>query len=279
MKDKNLRSFQKALITGASSGIGEALAVELSEKGVSLILAGRDRGRLESLASRLQERVSVEIAVVDLTKSEERSRLVNRIRESAPDLVINNAGSGLYGEALSYETADHLATVELNVSALLELTLEAARTLVSRGQTGVIMNISSVAATPVFPFFSVYSATKAFVNQLSESLDFELRGRGIRVLAACPGRVATRFQQRAARTEEPHEPGESFMSTEFAAREILAQIDSGRRLRAFDWRYRLIEFLCRYVLPKSWVAASVSHSIKQLARKRPLILFPNHEKK
>ena len=262
------------MITGASSGIGEALARLLAAEGTSLILVGRDRPRLEGLAEDLKGRVSVEWEVADLTTSAGRAQVVASIHRSAPDLVINNAGMGLYGEVLSYQTSEQQEMVDLNISALLQLTLEAGRTLVSLKQPGVILNVSSVAATPVMPYFSVYSATKAFVNQFSESLDFEWRAQGVRVLVACPGRVATRFQERAG---TPREESERVMSAAFAAQEILKQVHCRQRLHTFDWSYRLITFFTRYVLPKSWVAAIIGRAMRARGTGRALIPIAKDE--
>ena len=93
-------TFQKALITGASSGIGEALAKLLAEKGISLIIHGRDQEKLESLANDLRTLVPVEIVVADLTKPEERTKVIQAIHQAAPVFLINNAGMGLYVKPL-----------------------------------------------------------------------------------------------------------------------------------------------------------------------------------
>jgi short-subunit dehydrogenase len=271
--------MKKALITGASSGIGEALAVQLANRGCDLILAGRDQARLAQLATRLRQQVKVQVVDGDLSQASDCERLIRVIHSEVPDLVINNAGFGLYGDVLSYPTEQQLNIVEVNVLALLELTIEAGRALVSAGKEGIIMNVSSVAATPVMPLFSVYSASKAFVNQLSESLDFEWRPHRIRVLTACPGMVNTRFHRRA--TNDPSRKVSSVaepMTAEFAASEILAQIDAGRRLHAFGMRYRITNFLCRYILPKALVAAAVSADLRKRAGDRPLILLSNNER-
>lgn len=275
MKDK----LKKALITGASSGIGEALALKLAERGSGLILAGRDRSRLEALADRLRKHVPVQLEVGDLAQATDRARLVTVIHREAPDLVINNAGFGFYGEALSYDTAPQLEMVDVNVRALLEMTLEAARTLVSRGRSGVILNVSSVAgAIPVMPYFSVYSATKVFVTRVSESLDFELAPQGVRVLTSCPGVVSTRFQQRAGATRDVFgTTGERPMTVDFAADEILRQIDTQRRVCTFNWHYRVLQFLAHYLVPNVLTAAIVARGIRRRGNTRPIIKIPQNE--
>lgn len=275
MKDK----LKKALITGASSGIGEALALKLAERDTGLILAGRDRSRLEALADRLRKQVSVRLEIGDLAQAVDRARLVAVIHHEAPDLVINNAGFGFYGNALGYETAPQLEMVDVNVRALLEMTLEAARTLVSKGRAGVILNVSSVAgAIPVMPYFSVYSATKVFVTRVSESLDFEFAPQGVRVLTSCPGVVSTRFQRRAGATRDAFSnTGERPMTVDFAADEILRQIDTRRRVHTFNWHYRVLQFLARYLIPNALTAAIVARGIRSLGNTRPIIKIPENE--
>ena len=189
--------FKCALVTGATSGIGEAVARLLAEKGIPLLLTGRQKERLDQLAEELGKRVAVETFVADLSSPHEREILLAKIRERAPDLIINNAGLGLYGEAVKYPNAKSLEIVQVNVEALVDVAIEAARTLLAAKRPGVILNVSSAISQLVSPGFTIYGATKAFVNHFSESFDWELRGRGIRVLAACPGVVKTNFRERA----------------------------------------------------------------------------------
>lgn len=250
--------FTLALVTGASSGIGQALARLIAQKGISLLLLGRNRENLEQLSQELQPFVSVEILAADLLRPEERAQAIDLIHRKVPDLIINNAGMGLYGPALAYATSQQLDILQLDGAAVLEIALEAARTLISRGKQGTILNVSSIAAVPIMPYMAVYSGAKAFVNQFSEAFDDEVRPFGVRVLAACPGVVHTPFQQRAGSQQE--RPSLS-MEVNVAAREIWKQVESGQRLRFFDWRYRLNVFFMRYILPKKWVAYIVKRSI------------------
>lgn len=269
----------KALITGASAGIGAALARQLAERGYNLILAGRNQERLDQVARSVKSTCKVQIFSGDLAKPKDREQLISIIHQEVPEIVINNAGFGLYGDVLAYTTPQQTEIVDLNVTALLEITIEAGRALVSAGKKGTILNVSSAAATPVMPYFSVYSASKAFVNQLSQSLDFEWQDHGVRVLAACPGVVKTDFQARASGKAERQTRGAAkAMTAEFAASEILKQIDAGIRLHTFDFRYRAMLFLCRYILPKFMVAKSVSADLKHRAGNRPLILIRKPEK-
>lgn len=252
--------FDTALVTGATSGIGEALCRLLASKNIPLIITGRDENKLNLLKNSLQ--VPVEIIRADLTLSEGRSQVIEAIRRQTPALVINNAGSGLYGEIFNHSTESQMAMMSLNADALLELTIEAVKALKKSGKPGVILNVSSAASQLPFPCFSLYSATKAFVNQLSVSLDEELKRYGIRVLVSCPGMVRTQFRQRAAKSSEPSRSTQS-MDPEEAAEHIWWQITTGKQFYMFNWKYRL-SILFAKCLPRSWLMRILKRSIKKV---------------
>ena len=279
MKTTNDNQFSLALVTGASSGIGTALCELLASKKINLIINGRNKAKLNELASRLRHDVNVTVVTADLAHPKERAELIETIYGAVPDLVINNAGFGLYGEALSYETQSQLEILEVNGNAVLDLTLEASRALISADKKGVIMNISSAAAMQIFPYLAIYAASKALVNHFSESLDFELQPYGIRVLATCPGMVETQFRVRAGGFPSPKQSHPSVMSPTFAAQEIWEQIEKRKPLRVFNWKYRLATFLTRYLLPKRWVAKSIQKRISSRHPHRNLIKrnVPIHE--
>lgn len=245
------KNFNLALVTGATSGIGEALAKLLASKGVPLLLTGRNQAKLEELRSSLKTKV--EVIAADLSLKEDRKKIVDLIYDRKVDLLINNAGFGVYGEIVSAETEALLNMIELDVMAVVELTVGAAKSMKKNDQKGVIMNISSAAAFHVLPNFAVYSASKAFLNSFSYAVDFELMDAGIRVLASCPGRVATAFQSRASGGKIQAGKSGLFMTSEFAAEEIWRQIVNETPIHIFDWRYRLSTFLA-YLVPTSWAA-------------------------
>jgi len=263
--------FSLALVTGSSSGIGEALSHLLADKGINLIIHGRDKDKLEKVAQELRQKVQVTIVQADLKQPEGRKKVVEIIHTMKPDLVVNNAGLGMYGEALSYETSASVDLLEVDGVAVLELSLEAARTLVSAGKKGVILNVSSAAAYPIFPLFAVYSASKAFVNQFSESFDEEMKPYGIRVLTACPGVVATNFRSRSGGKSQTGIVKDKVMTVDFAANEIWNQIQKGKKTHIFNWTYRLSLFFVRYLLPKSVVAKTVRKGMMSFLKPRPII--------
>lgn len=270
----NKSPFALALITGASSGIGESLAKLLASKGIHLILCGRNEERLKKLASELSVHGSVTSLIADLSEEAGRKKIVSMIHEKAPDLVINNAGYGFYGEALAAETKEMLKLMEVNGMAVLELSLEAARTLISREKKGVILNVSSAAAFQIFPYFAVYAASKAFVNSFTESFDEEVREYGVRVLAACPGMVATNFRVHAGETEK-EERSTNVMSSAFAAEHIWDQIEKRKKIYIFNWPYRAMTFLTQHLLPKWLVAAILPKTILKRLAKKEIIKLPH----
>lgn len=262
------QNFELALVTGASSGIGEALSYLFAEKGIDLIIHGRDTARLNKVAEALRSKVKVEIVQADLSDSTERKKVVEKIYERVPDLVVNNAGFGLYGDVLSYETEEQLEILRVDGEAVIELAIEAARAMISAEKKGVIMNVSSSAAFQMFPSFAIYAASKALVNNFTESFDEEIKEHGLRCLATCPGVILTGFQSRASGKDQKRFP--MTIPLEFAVKEIWWQIQKGKTIHAFDWRYRFLTFISRLV-PRSLLAKSMRVSMKTRISPRPLI--------
>ncbi len=197
-----MRSFQNitALVTGASSGIGKALARELAGQGAHLILVSRNAQRLEQEAEDLRIRFGVTVHVFpgDLSRAENRLELFERTRNAglAVDLLVNNAGLahyGPFGETGFEETA---AMLDLNVQALTHLTRLFLPGMIEK-KTGGILNVASTAGFQPLPCLAVYAATKAFVLNFSEALWAECKGQGVRVFCLCPGNTLTRFHQTA----------------------------------------------------------------------------------
>jgi short-subunit dehydrogenase len=238
-----------ALITGASSGIGSALAHLLASKGIGLILSGRDKARLEEVAKQTGAKLSIE---ADLRKEEGRTKVIEIIRTHVPDLIINNAGFGAYGGALSIPLKEQIEMIDVNITALLECTLEGARALIQKKKKGVILNVSSVAGEYPTPGMSVYGATKAFVTSFSRALNTEFKPYGVDVLVSCPGMVVTDFANRAAK-KPVVQKGAPAMTAEFAALEIWKQIEKKKEKHIFNSLYRLISWLAKFLVPTTLV--------------------------
>lgn len=234
-------------------------------------MTGRDRGRLDAMAAELGPLVPVEVVAADIGTDQGRAALVKAIRERKPDLIVNNAGFGLYGEALTYPSKQFLEMVDVNVKAVVELTLEGARTLIASGKKGVVLNISSSADLLVFPGLAVYAASKAFVTQFSQSLDFELKQRGVRVLASCPGVVKSDFRRRAAGLQHRAE-GRASMDATYAAEQLWGQVARRQRLHRFDFKTRFGAFIARNLLPAALLGKILYRETESYHPPRDLIL-------
>ncbi len=187
------------LITGASSGIGAELAHVFAEHGHELVLTARREAELEALAGAIAAAGHARPLVLplDLLQRDAVARLAAALTASGvePDNVVNNAGFGLAGDAAALDRDDQLAMIDLNMRALTELSLAFADSLVRH--RGGLLNVASIAGFLPGPGMAVYYASKAYVLSFSEALHQELKPRGVRVTALCPGPGATGFQVRA----------------------------------------------------------------------------------
>jgi short-subunit dehydrogenase len=187
------------LITGASAGIGTALAHVFARNGHELVLIARRKERLEALSEEIAAKGHPRplFLPVDLESRDAVERIEDMLIMLGlePDVVVNNAGFGLVGESARLDRAEQLAMVDLNVRALTELSLAFVDSL--ERHRGGILNVASVAAYLPGPRMAIYYATKAYVLSFSEALHRELKPRGVRVTVLCPGPVPTEFQERA----------------------------------------------------------------------------------
>jgi hypothetical protein len=185
---------QTALITGASSGIGEALARCFAGGGFNLVLVARSVDKLKALARTLGEEfdVKVWVAPADLSQADGAAQLgaaMKRARRKI-DVLVNNAGVLERGPFAEMTPRQHRQMIDLNVSGLTALLAEFVPGMVARGQ-GRVLNVASIAAFQPIPSLATYAATKAYVLSLTESLSEELRDQGVTVTALCPGITAT----------------------------------------------------------------------------------------
>lgn len=185
----SLPRFHSALVTGASSGIGEAIARRLGGQGVPTIVVARRGDRLEALAA---DHPSIEVMVADLTTDDGVARVEQAIVSRGIDLVVNNAGFGTSGPFHTLDPDRLDREIALNIRALTRLAHASLRAMVPRG-AGHLLNVSSVASFQPAPDLAVYAATKAYVTSLTESLHEEVRGTGVKVTALCPGLTRTEF--------------------------------------------------------------------------------------
>lgn len=195
-----------ALITGASSGIGLAMAQQLADQGYPLILVARRVDRLEKLAKEIRARTKVDVRVIPMDLSD--AEAPTRLREETArhglhvEILINNAGYGMQGKFLEMDTPKMAAMFRLNIDALAFLCREFAPAMVER-RHGYIMNVASASAFLPSPYVSAYAASQAFVGQFSEALRFELSGTGVCVSTLYPGVTKTEFNDVAGAKHPP----------------------------------------------------------------------------
>lgn len=188
----NPTSTARAVVTGASSGIGEALATDLAARGHSLVLVARRGELMEELASALRTAhgVDVEVRACDLSDRDQRSTLVDELAGREISVLCNNAGIATFGPVSELDPAYERAQVELNAVAVHDLTLAVLPGMIAR-QSGAILMVGSAAGNMPIPNNATYAASKAFVNTFSESLRGELKGTGVNVTLLAPGPVRT----------------------------------------------------------------------------------------
>lgn len=249
------------LITGATSGLGEELARQLQGK-AKLLLTGRNVEKLHSLKTTLFG--VVECLPCDLASTAQP--LLEWIDQEKPQLIFNNAGFGIYSSFCALSDQNIAQMIEVNCTALSQITRHAIYLWKEAKVAGCVMNISSVAGFIPMPFSSLYAATKAFVTHLSRSLDLECAQEGIRVLAACPGMVRTNFSSRAAggKLLKRDAFAERFlmMEADHAVRRILRQVEKKWPVRSVDWRYRMLHGMC-CMLPSRVIGRQIGANLQK----------------
>lgn len=188
-----------ALITGASSGIGADIARILSDKGYDLILVARNKRKMEILAKELK--TNIEIIPMDISSTYNCTELYNMVKKKNIDILINNAGFGLFGEFVNTKLDKELDMIELNIKTVHTLTKLFLKDFVKKDK-GYILNVASSAAFMPGPLMSTYYATKAYVLHLTESVNEEIRRKksNVYIGALCPGPVNTNFNKVAGVT-------------------------------------------------------------------------------
>lgn len=233
----HLLMLKTALVTGASSGLGRELVRQLvRERGMTVLATARRRDLLESLVAELPPG-SVLIEPGDLADAAFRSILWQRAESltGGLDLVVNNAGLGNYAAFQDQEPDAIQRIFDVNVMALMDLTQRAAKHMSARG-SGQILQISSVLGFVGLPYSSVYVASKHAVNGLVKSLRYELRGTGVRIWAACPGRTVSEFSQVALADPSANGPVPDGEPTEKVVRAILRGLNGRSTFLLPTWR-------------------------------------------
>jgi short-subunit dehydrogenase len=227
------RTGGAALVTGASSGIGMAIARDLALDGHNLVLLARRRDRLESLATQLREQncVRVDVVACDLADAADRARMLIDLAASGQqiDIAILCAGFGMVGPYLEHDRDRLVSMVRTNVESTMELARELAPPMVVR-RSGAVLLVSSMAGDQPMPYFAPYAATKAAITSLGESLHYELAPAGVTVSVLAPASVATEFANVAqAPTQGDRQPDCMTATAEQCATAGLDALRKGRR--------------------------------------------------
>lgn len=249
------------LITGASSGIGAAFARKLAKRGRNVLLVARSEDKLIALCNEIGRTsgIRAQYIVMDLTEPDAAARLVEEIakRDLTIDMLINNAGFGSMGDFEKLDRASELEMIELNVTALVDLTHRFLGPMRARRQ-GTIINVASTAAFQAVPFMATYAATKAFVLSFSQALWEENRPHGVHVLALCPGVTDTNFFA-ASKIDRP--PMRTVQTPEEVVDAALRGLARRKSIVIAGWANWLTVEIQR-VVPRSLVAKFVGRTLR-----------------
>jgi short-subunit dehydrogenase len=220
----------RAVVTGASQNIGEALATELAARGHHLILTARREEVLAALAVKLTERhgVTVEVRAADLADPDDRAKLCDELATRNVSILCANAGTATFGPVASLDPADEKAQVQLNVLGVHDLVLAVLPGMVARRAGGILISGSTAGNSPI-PNNATYAASKAFVNTFSESLRGEVKSQGVHVTVLAPGPVRTDLPDPSEQSlVERLIPDFLWISTEYTAKASLDGLDRNK---------------------------------------------------
>ena len=245
-----------AIITGASSGIGKALAFEFAAGGFNVVLIARNKTALAEVATECWRRsgVEAEIVATDLSDPNALDGFISRLSSGSRsyEVLVNNAGFGIHGDFASTDIEQNLRLLNVQLAAALKLTRAVLPTMIAR-RSGHVLNVASVYSFSPVPFQSVYAACKAFLLSFSSALGNELKGTGVRVTVFCPGTTQTEFRSRARIGQKRTSSG---MTAEAAARVAYLETLRGKHIVVPGLINRLFVFLAQ-LLPDSTVAGLV----------------------
>jgi short-subunit dehydrogenase len=253
------RAQGAALITGASSGIGRELAMQLAARGHDLILVARRLELLEKLGAELREKHGrhVEVVACDVSESEQRGRLVEGVRATGleVDVLVLCAGFGMGGPLIDQDPDRLQLMMRTNVESTVALAREFTPAMAAR-RSGSVLIVSSMAGNQPMPNVAVYSATKAAVTCFAEALHEELRIHGVSVTALCPGSVATDFAQIAEMAHTEQRLPKALVATAAdTAKAGLAALDRNRRVTVPGWGPRALNFTGSHTPRALWLRA------------------------
>jgi short-subunit dehydrogenase len=244
-----------ALITGASSGLGEEFARQLARENYDLVLTARREDRLKAVAAEAMKLGSskVEVIASDLGQPNAATKLHNQVAECGIEIecLINNAGFGTHGIFHKLPLEREVEEINLNITSVVAMTRLFLDGMVARGH-GTIINVASTAAFQPVPYMATYAATKSFVLDFSEAVAFEVRSSGVTVMALCPGPTRTGFQD-VAGVNESGFPSFAYMDAKTVVAQALASAKRGKAVRINGIMNQVMAQSTRFT-PRSMVA-------------------------
>ena len=247
----------KAMVTGASSGIGRDIAINLAKLDYNLILVGRNKTALEEVKEVIGEKVKVKIIVVDLSNVQKVKELYVLTKNDDIDILVNNAGFGVFGEFVDIDLTRELEMIDVNIRAVDMLTKFYLKDMIKKDK-GIILNVASAASFMAGPMMSSYYATKSYVYKLSLALSEELRRRKskVQISVLCPGPVKTNFNKEA---------GVNFkikaLSSSYVAKYAVSKMLLGKTVIIPGFKMKAVKFIIRF-LPDKFVAR-VNYNIQK----------------
>jgi uncharacterized protein len=239
------------IITGASSGIGRALAFQFASGGFNLILTARNEAALAAVAAQCAAKHGVETEIIpaDLSRMESVDTVIAALNSKARqyEVLVNNAGFGIHGDFASSDIDRNIQLVNVQLASMLRLTRAVLPAMIAR-RSGRILNVASVYSFSPVPFQSVYGACKAFLLSFSSSLDNELKGTGVTVTLYCPGVTQTEFRERAGIGQKRQSAG---MTAETAAQIAYIETLRGKHIVVPGFINRLYVFLAQHLPPST----------------------------
>jgi short-subunit dehydrogenase len=262
----SMDGLKTALITGASSGIGEAFAKALAARGLDLILVARSEDKLRALARQLNElysrRVEVVTADLSIAGSAAKVHAAAQALGMHVDLLVNNAGFGTVGPFIKQDAERERQEILLNAAAVVDLSHAFLPAMLEGGRGGII-NVASMAAFQPLPYMSVYAATKAFVLSFSQGLRGEVRGKGVKVLAVCPGPVDTPFFEATGNKKlRGTLPKATMVTTDDVVGAALRAFRAGRPVVVPGVAFKLAAASTRFI-PRNLLAAMTAMVLKR----------------
>ncbi|MEO5680984.1 MAG: SDR family NAD(P)-dependent oxidoreductase [Chitinophagaceae bacterium] len=241
--------MKRVLITGASGGIGLDIARLMATKNYQLTLVSRNEEKLKKAVSELPGG-GHSFFVADLTEAKDLDRLVSHLSVSKFDILINNAGAGLYGKFINIPLKDQLSIMHLNMDAIVVLSY----TFLQKAKVGdSLVNIASLLGHSSFPGSSVYAATKSFVANFSESVWYEFKKKGIYVMSFNPGATKSDFHLHAGKQVSAY-PAFVLSSVEDVAKELVTALEKRQKPRVMQgWKNRIMMFMFKFLSRKTAV--------------------------